>query len=79
MGRRKKKKIIKKVKRKIPKIFLCPNCGKQTVFVEINKKENKASVRCASCGISAELQLRLSEEPVDSYNAFVDAYFSGKL
>lgn len=79
MGRRKKKKIVKKVARKIPKIFVCPNCGKQSVFVKINKKDNKASVKCTSCNISSEVELRLSEEPVDAYNAFVDAFFSGHV
>jgi len=79
MGRRKRKKIVKKVVKRIPKIFLCPNCGKNAVFVKIDKKENKASVRCSACSIALDVELRLSEEPIDAYNTFVDAYYSGKI
>jgi transcription elongation factor Elf1 len=79
VGRRKRKKIVKKVVRKIPKVFLCPNCGKQSVFVKIYKEKNMAEVRCTSCNLNTSVELRLSEEPVDAYNAFVDAFYSGQL
>jgi transcription elongation factor Elf1 len=77
MGRRKRRKIVKKVVRKIPKIFICPKCGKQSVFVNINKEENNAYVRCGSCELNATVELYLGGEPVDAYNLFVDKYYSG--
>lgn len=79
MGRRKRKKIVKKVIRKIPKVFICPRCGKQSVFVNVNLEENIANVRCGSCSLNTTVELRLSNEPVDAYNLFVDKYYSGLI
>jgi len=79
MGRRKRKKIIKKKIRKLPKIFTCPSCGHQSIFVKIKKAESVASVYCSNCNISANVPLKLSDEPIDAFNEFIDKYYRGEI
>jgi transcription elongation factor Elf1 len=79
MGRRKRRKVVKKVIRKIPKIFTCPKCGKASIFVKIKKEENKANVFCAVCNLAGIVKLKFSEEPIDAYNEFIDLYYKGEL
>lgn len=79
MGRRKRRKVVKKVIRKIPKIFICPHCGKQSVFVNLSKIKEIALVKCTECNLSAEVTLRLGKEPVDAYNEFIDLYYKGEI
>jgi transcription elongation factor Elf1 len=77
MGRRKRKrKVILRPRRTLPKIFTCPHCGAQLVTVK--KTENGYLVICGSCGIRHEFEERPGWMPVDYYNAFVDLYLEGK-
>jgi len=78
MGRRKRKrKVILRPRRTLPKIFACPHCGAQLVTVK--KTENGYLIICGSCGIRHELEERPGWMPVDYYNAFVDLYLEGKV
>ncbi len=72
MGRKKKRAVIKKVVPKLPVFFLCPQCGSQTVMVKINRKEEKAVVKCGSCGLRREFTVPKRAEPVDAYAMLVD-------
>jgi len=80
-GRKKRRKIIKRRVRKLPKIFYCPRCGKQSVVVEFGSASGirHATVRCTSCNLNAEFEVKRSHEAVDAYNIFVDKYYMGEI
>lgn len=66
-------------RKKIPKIFNCPNCGNQTVVVELDKSESTAWVSCGSCELEWETETKQYEEKIDVYNRFVDALLEGEM
>jgi transcription elongation factor Elf1 len=77
MGR-KRKKIVKLQRRILPKIFLCPKCGEETVKVTIGKEPN-ATITCGKCELNAEISFYPYEKPVDIYCNFIDKYYRGEL
>ena len=74
MGR-KRQKVVKIIKRKLPDQYLCPNCGKNTVGIILNKGEGRARIICASCSLKEEFSVPENTEPVDAYCIFVDHYY----
>ncbi|MHA1594985.1 MAG: transcription elongation factor [Candidatus Baldrarchaeia archaeon] len=80
MGRRRRRrKILRRPKPKIPSIFECPACGVQAVVIEMKPKEGIAIVKCGNCGLGDTISINPSTEPVDVYAEFVDKYHSGAL
>ncbi|OYT62500.1 MAG: hypothetical protein B6U69_01490 [Thermofilum sp. ex4484_15] len=76
MGRRRKsRKVVRRFKKTIPKVFSCPRCGVKAVSVTLKKKEGKAIVKCGNCQLSYEFQITPLLQPVDYYNKFVDRYY----
>ncbi|RJS90047.1 hypothetical protein CW700_01890 [Candidatus Bathyarchaeota archaeon] len=75
MGRRRRK-VVKVVKRKLPEFFLCPRCGKNTVKVSIDRRHEVAVVVCGACGLKGEFPLSSLSEPVDIYCSFVDQFYA---
>ncbi|ABP51345.1 MAG: hypothetical protein QW677_06035 [Pyrobaculum sp.] len=75
--RRKRRKVLLRPKRTLPKIFTCPHCGAQ--LVSVKKTKNGYLVVCGNCGLSYEFEERQGWMHVDYYNAFVDLYLEGKI
>jgi len=75
MGR-KRRKELKVARKRLPSIFNCPNCGMNSVSVEVNSSTGKATVKCGSCGRSGEYDLKGPQKKVDAYNMFVDEFFT---
>ena len=80
MGRRRKR-VIKPLRRGLPKVFSCPKCGEDSVRVVISRDANVASVICGNekCGMSSEVPVSKVEQAVDAYCKFADLYHLGKL
>ena len=78
MGRRRRK-VVKVVRRRLPELYLCPKCGKNTVKATVNKKKERVAVICSNCGLNAAYPIDTSMAEVDAYCAFVDAFYRGDV
>ncbi len=74
MGRRRRR-VVKVVKKKLPTVFTCPSCSQDTMKVTMSKGSGKASVQCASCGLKDEVDAPPSFDMVDVYCSFADKYY----
>ncbi|MDR2720083.1 MAG: hypothetical protein LBC03_04700 [Nitrososphaerota archaeon] len=76
MGRRRKKSVHIPRKR-LPKFFSCPVCGKETVRVEITREEGgQAIAQCSSCGLQETFQVKQAQGAVDVYCMLTDRVYS---
>ena len=74
MGRRRKK-VVHIPKKRLPKFFSCPKCGKETVHVEITRDTAKAIAGCSSCGVQEEFPIKPAQGEVDIYCLFTDKVY----
>ncbi|MEM2128761.1 MAG: hypothetical protein QXX77_00290 [Candidatus Methanosuratincola sp.] len=77
VGGRKRKKTVRRMRKSIPKIFPCPNCGEKTLAIEINRESGVAEVKCGKCNIIDQVTISSVEQAVDAYGKFVDKYYGG--
>ncbi len=78
MGRRRRK-VVKLPKKKLPKIFQCPSCGEESVNVRILREKNLAEVTCSKCGLSASIPVSPADQPIDIYCKFSDKVYQGSV
>ena len=74
MGRRKKK-AVRILKKRLPKFFSGPKCGKETVRVELFREEGSAVAGCSSCGFQEEFQVKPAQGKVDVYCMLTDRVY----
>ncbi|MDI6847494.1 MAG: hypothetical protein QMD13_01200 [Candidatus Bathyarchaeia archaeon] len=76
MGRRRRK-VVHIPKKRLPKFFSCPRCGKNTVRVVLFRDEGRAVVSCGSCGVKEEFQIKPALREIDAYCMFTDKVYGG--
>lgn len=77
LGRRRRK-VIRVVKRTLPKVFSCPNCGVTGVRVHL-QGEHSAVIACGNCKLTLNYDYSGRKEAIDIYNEFVDLFMAGKI
>ena len=74
MGRRRRK-VIKIPKKKLPKVFKCVYCGAVAVRVTLGEGGSKAHVRCGNCGAEGVVDLPPGLGAIDAYSKWVDEFY----
>jgi len=77
LGRRRRR-VIRIVKKKLPTVFVCPRCGEEAVRVTIAKDTGKAVVLCALCNLKDEFPAHPAAQPIDVYSYFTDRFYGVK-
>ncbi len=77
MGRRRRR-VIRIVKKKLPTVFVCPRCGEEAVRVTIAKDTGRAVVLCALCNLKDEFPAHPAAQPIDVYSYFTDRFYGVK-
>jgi transcription elongation factor Elf1 len=74
MGR-KRQKVVKIIKKKLPDQYLCPNCGMNTVGIILHPSEGYARIICSSCSLQKQFPVPGNTDAVDAYCIFVDQFY----
>ena len=78
MGRRRKK-VVHIPKKRLPKFFSCPRCGKETVRVEITREDGgNAIAQCSSCGLQRRIHVKPAQGEVDVYCMLTDRVYGSQ-
>ena len=74
MGRRRRR-VIRIVKKKLPTVFTCPVCNEDAMKVTLPKGAGMAAIHCAACGVKDEFDVPRGTQMVDVYCKFTDKYY----
>jgi len=74
VGRRRRR-VVKIVKKKLPTVFSCPSCGEESIKVALSKASHHATVQCAGCGLKEEIEASPADQVVDVYCKFTDKFY----
>ena len=74
LGRRRRR-VIKVVKKKLPTVFTCPVCGEESIRVKLPEGSGPAIVQCGACGLKREYAASPSSQIVDVYCMFTDSFY----
>lgn len=74
MGRRRRK-VVHIPKKRLPKLFSCPKCGKETIRVEIDRDQRRGVVACGACGVKDEFPIKPVQGEIDIYCMFTDKFY----
>ena len=74
MGRRRRR-VVRIVKKKLPTVFTCPRCGEEAVRVTIDKQTGHATVLCALCQLKDEFPAHPAAQMIDVYERGDDGLF----
>src|SRR5258708_7623790 len=77
MGRRRRR-VIRIVKQKLPTVFVCPRCGEEAVRVTIGKDTGHATVLCALCNLKDDFPAHPAAQAIDVYSYFTDRFYGVK-
>ena len=75
MGRRRRR-ITHIPKKKLPKVFICPKCGKKSLSIEIKEMDLKALIKCRECGIIEDTIIKSSFKEIDVYCNYIDNIYN---
>src|SRR5467141_1688710 len=77
MGRRRRR-VIRIVKKKLPTVFVCPRCGEEAVRVTIAKDTGHATGLCALCNLKDDFPAHPAAQAIDVYSYFTDRFYGVK-
>src|SRR5713101_9109873 len=77
MGRRRRR-VVRIVKKKLPTVFTCPRCGEEAVRVTIDKQTGHATVLCALCQLKDDFPAHPAAQMIDIYSYFTDRFYGVK-
>ena len=77
MGRRRRR-VVRIVKKKLPTVFTCPRCGEEAVRVTIDKQTGHATVLCALCQLKDDFPAHPAAQSIDVYSYFTDRFYGVK-
>src|SRR2546428_3596805 len=77
MGRRRRR-VIRIVKKKLPTVFVSPRCREEAVRVTIAKDTGHATVLCALCNLKDDFPAHPAAQAIDVYSYFTDRFYGVK-
>lgn len=75
MGRRRRR-VTNIPKKKLPKVFICPKCGKKSLSIKIKEIDLKAIIKCRECGMIEDTIIKSAFKEIDVYCNYIDNIYN---